>query len=41
VPERGWGFASQEVMAEQMAGVPEEERRKILAENARGFFHLD
>lgn len=32
---------SMEVMDEQMAGVPGEERRKMMCENAVEFFHLD
>jgi predicted TIM-barrel fold metal-dependent hydrolase len=32
---------SQEVMDEQLAGVPDGERRKMLCENAISFFHLD
>src|SRR5438094_361039 len=32
---------SQEVMDEQLAGVPVNEKRKMLAENAVSFFHLD
>ena len=32
---------SQKMLSEHMAGVPEDERRKMLGENIEKFFHLD